>query len=41
MRENNIIGKDVDLRELAGLTKNYSGAEINGNQLNADGRDEQ
>ncbi|GAO16675.1 hypothetical protein UVI_02012950 [Ustilaginoidea virens] len=30
MRENNILHPDVNLQELAGLTKNYSGAEING-----------
>ncbi|RNF15112.1 vesicular-fusion protein NsF [Trypanosoma cruzi] len=30
MRENGIIGKDVNLAELASLTKNYSGAEIEG-----------
>ncbi|RNF05165.1 vesicular-fusion protein NsF [Trypanosoma conorhini] len=30
MRENGVIGKDVDLAELAGMTKNYSGAEIEG-----------
>lgn len=30
MRENNIMAPDVDLRELARLTKNYSGAEIEG-----------
>jgi vesicle-fusing ATPase len=30
MRQNNIMGTDVDLDELAELTKNFSGAEING-----------
>lgn len=30
MRENKTIGPDVDLRELASLSKNYSGAEIAG-----------
>lgn len=30
IRENNILAKDVDLAELAALTKNYSGAEIAG-----------
>lgn len=30
MKENNIIGPDVDIQELARLTKNYSGAEIAG-----------
>ncbi|CAD2215234.1 N-ethylmaleimide-sensitive factor [Angomonas deanei] len=30
MRENKIMGNDVDLAELASLTKNYSGAEIEG-----------
>ncbi|KID88875.1 vesicle fusion factor NSFI [Metarhizium guizhouense ARSEF 977] len=30
MRENNILDSDVDLKELASMTKNYSGAEING-----------
>jgi vesicle-fusing ATPase len=30
MRENNILDPDVDLPELASMTKNYSGAEING-----------
>ncbi|KEG11712.1 vesicle-fusing ATPase [Trypanosoma grayi] len=30
MRENGVLGKDVDLGELAALTKNYSGAEIEG-----------
>jgi hypothetical protein len=30
MRDNGIMGEDVDLEELATLTKNYSGAEING-----------
>jgi len=30
MRENNVMDRDVDLPELARLTKNYSGAEING-----------
>ncbi|PNP54257.1 hypothetical protein THARTR1_05464 [Trichoderma harzianum] len=29
-RENNTVDPDVDLEELAGLTKNFSGAEING-----------
>jgi len=30
MRENNILDSDVDMNELASLTKNFSGAEING-----------
>ncbi|KAI9737535.1 MAG: transport between ER and Golgi ATPase protein [Cirrosporium novae-zelandiae] len=30
MRENNVMDVDVDLEELAKLTKNFSGAEING-----------
>ncbi|ERF76400.1 Vesicular-fusion protein sec18 [Endocarpon pusillum Z07020] len=30
MRENNVMDRDVDLAELAHLTKNFSGAEING-----------
>ncbi|KHO01824.1 vesicle fusion factor NSFI [Metarhizium album ARSEF 1941] len=30
MRENKILDSDVDLKELANMTKNYSGAEING-----------
>ncbi|KAL2214280.1 AAA-domain-containing protein [Sarocladium strictum] len=30
MRENNLLNPDVNLEELAGLTKNYSGAELNG-----------
>ncbi|CAG8486068.1 1360_t:CDS:10 [Acaulospora morrowiae] len=30
MRTNNIMDSDVDLNELASLTKNFSGAEING-----------
>src|SRR4051794_23631484 len=30
MRESSIMGDDVDLTELASLTKNFSGAEING-----------
>ena len=30
MRENRIMDRDVDLLELAQLTKNFSGAEING-----------
>lgn len=30
MSENRILDPDVDLEELAGYTKNYSGAEING-----------
>lgn len=30
MRENGRIASDVDLEELAGLTKNFSGAELNG-----------
>lgn len=30
MRENNVMDKDVDVQELAGLTKNFSGAEIGG-----------
>lgn len=29
-RENDMLAKDVDLDELAGLTKNFTGAEING-----------
>jgi len=28
MRENNLIEADVDLDELANVTKNYTGAEI-------------
>lgn len=30
MKDNNRLAKDVDLAELAALTKNFSGAEING-----------
>lgn len=30
MRQNNVIESDVDVNELAKLTKNFSGAEING-----------
>ncbi|KAJ7831891.1 P-loop containing nucleoside triphosphate hydrolase protein [Mycena leptocephala] len=30
MRKNRVMDSDVDLEELAGLTKNFSGAEING-----------
>jgi vesicle-fusing ATPase len=30
MRDNNVISSDVDVGELAKLTKNFSGAEING-----------
>ncbi|KAG8931960.1 transport between ER and Golgi ATPase protein [Tulasnella sp. 418] len=30
MRENGVMDRDVNLPELAGLTKNFSGAEING-----------
>lgn len=30
MRTNNLLAPDVDLEELAGLTKNFSGAELNG-----------
>lgn len=30
MRENNLLDMDVDVEELAQLTKNYSGAEIAG-----------
>ncbi|KAK6331507.1 transport between ER and Golgi ATPase protein [Orbilia blumenaviensis] len=30
MRDNNVMDRDVDINELAGLTKNYSGAEISG-----------
>ncbi|KJZ80200.1 hypothetical protein HIM_00050 [Hirsutella minnesotensis 3608] len=30
MKSNGLLGEDVDFGELAGLTKNYSGAEING-----------
>jgi len=30
MRENNILDRDVDIKELARVTKNYSGAEISG-----------
>lgn len=30
MRDNNIMGEDIDLPELANLTKNFSGAEIAG-----------
>lgn len=30
MRDNGVMGRDVDLTELASLTKNFSGAEIGG-----------
>jgi vesicle-fusing ATPase len=30
MRDNNVMGPDVDLAELAAQTKNFSGAELNG-----------
>lgn len=30
MRTNGVMGRDVDLVELAGMTKNFSGAEIGG-----------
>jgi len=30
MRENNVMGDDVNLQELAALTRNFSGAEISG-----------
>ena len=30
MAENNILGKDVDFDELAALTKNFTGAELEG-----------
>jgi vesicle-fusing ATPase len=30
MRKHNLLDVDVDLKELAGLTKNFSGAEISG-----------
>jgi len=30
MRENHLLAPDVDIEELAGLTKNFSGAEIAG-----------
>lgn len=30
MKENNVMGSDVDLKELAHLTRNFSGAEISG-----------
>lgn len=30
MRDNGVIGRDVDVAELASLTRNYSGAEIEG-----------
>ncbi|RDA89639.1 hypothetical protein CP533_0748 [Ophiocordyceps camponoti-saundersi (nom. inval.)] len=30
MRKNNVLDEDVNLEELAGLTKNFSGAEISG-----------
>ncbi len=33
MRNNNILDYDVDLAELASLTKNFSGAEIAGKYL--------
>ena len=35
MRESNILDTDVDLGELASLTKNYSGAEIAGSCLDS------
>ena len=30
MKENKVMGEDVDLKELAALTKNFSGAELSG-----------
>jgi len=30
MKENNKLSEDIDLKELASLTKNFSGAEIEG-----------
>ena len=30
MKKNNVLGDDVDIEELAVLTKNFSGAEIAG-----------
>lgn len=30
MKENNVMGSDVDIAELAALTKNFSGAELSG-----------
>ena len=30
MEQNNLLDRDVDLKELASLTKNFSGAEISG-----------
>lgn len=30
MRENGVASEDVDLEELASVTKNFSGAEITG-----------
>ena len=30
MRTNGVLGRDVDVRELAGKTKNFSGAELGG-----------
>lgn len=30
MREHKKLNEDVDLKELAGITKNFSGAEIEG-----------
>jgi vesicle-fusing ATPase len=30
MRNNGVMAADVDLAELAGITKNFSGAEIGG-----------
>lgn len=30
MRTNGVMGRDVDIAELAGMTKNFSGAEIGG-----------
>ncbi|KAK4237671.1 P-loop containing nucleoside triphosphate hydrolase protein [Achaetomium macrosporum] len=30
MKENNVMGNDVDIAELAALTKNFSGAELSG-----------
>ena len=30
MRDSNKLGKDVDLEELADVTRNFSGAEIEG-----------
>lgn len=33
MRENKVMDRDVDLTELAQLTKNFSGAEISGKEI--------